>query len=845
MKRLSALAMLAIFVAALYVLHTELANVHLHSVVAAFRAIPVQAFALALGLTVLSYVVLSGYDVLGLRYAGKELPYAKTAIASFIAYAVGHNLGLAMLTGGSVRYRLYSRAGLSAVEVGKVIGVCTVTFGLGVTAVLAAVCAIAPGEVTTILPVSDVTVRAGGIAIIVALGAYTTWNGVQRTPIEIRGVRFPLPGVPMTLAQFALAGVDLAIASAVLYVLLPAGFGISYTTFLGMYVVAMVAAIISHVPGGLGVFEAVLVATAPGTSHDTLLAAVLAYRVLYYLLPLGVAALLLAAHELGTHWGRFAGLVDRTGAIIGGFAPRVLGTTVFVAGAILVFSGAMPAAEERLSVLGALLALPVVEISHLAASLVGLALLIVARGLYLRLDAAWHLTLVLLIAGMLLSMMKGLDWEETGLLTVAFLVLATSRDEFYRKASLTQMRFTPGWIAAIVFVVVGSLWLGIFSYKHVEYAGELWWQFAIDSQAPRFLRATLLVVAASFATAGLYLMRPARPDPIAPDARVLERALPVVQASPSCEAWLALVGDKRLLFDEAGSAFVMYGTQGSSWIAMGDPVGPESAWEELLMDYFALVDRHGGRPVFYQVDGTKLPYYLNLGLQALKLGEQARIPLQDFSLEGSRRATLRQTWHRAQRDGASFEVLDPAATRAALADLERVSSAWLNRKGTAEKRFSVGYFAPDYLTRLPCAVVRRSGQVVAFANFWPSAEHEELSVDLMRYSDSAPSGIMDYLFVESMLWGRTQSYRWFNLGMAPLSGLEQHALAPAWHRVGSFVFRHGEHFYNFEGLREYKQKFDPVWRPRYLATRGGLFAARALLDVSVLIAGGVKEALKI
>lgn len=96
-----------------------------------------------------------------------------------------------------------------------------------------------------------------------------------------------------------------------------------------------------------------------------------------------------------------------------------------------------------------------------------------------------------------------------------------------------------------------------------------------------------------------------------------------------------------------------------------------------------------------------------------------------------------------------------------------------------------------------------------------------------------------------MLWGRTQSYRWFNLGMAPLSGLEQHALAPAWRRVGSSVFRGGEHFYNFEGLREYKQKFDPVLRPRYLATRGGLFAALALLDASVLIAGRLKEVLKL
>jgi phosphatidylglycerol lysyltransferase len=130
---------------------------------------------------------------------------------------------------------------------------------------------------------------------------------------------------------------------------------------------------------------------------------------------------------------------------------------------------------------------------------------------------------------------------------------------------------------------------------------------------------------------------------------------------------------------------------------------------------------------------------------------------------------------------------------------------------------------------------------VAFASLWAAANGEEIAVDLMRFGPDAPRGAMDYLFVELLLWARTQGYQWLNLGMAPLAGLEKHPLAPAWHRVGNFVFRHGEHFFNFDGLRRYKSKFDPVWVSKYLASPGGLVLPRVLLDVSVLISGGVKE----
>ena len=114
-------------------------------------------------------------------------------------------------------------------------------------------------------------------------------------------------------------------------------------------------------------------------------------------------------------------------------------------------------------------------------------------------------------------------------------------------------------------------------------------------------------------------------------------------------------------------------------------------------------------------------------------------------------------------------------------------------------------------------------------------------MDLMRFGGDAPRSVMDYLFVELMLWGKAQGFKWFNLGMAPLSGLERHTLAPIWHRIGSFIFRHGEHFYNFEGLKNYKAKFNPVWAPKYLMSPGGFELPRILADVSILIAGSVKE----
>jgi len=243
--------------------------------------------------------------------------------------------------------------------------------------------------------------------------------------------------------------------------------------------------------------------------------------------------------------------------------------------------------------------------------------------------------------------------------------------------------------------------------------------------------------------------------------------------------------------------------------------------------------------VFYEVGKKNLPRYLDLGLSLSKLGEEARVALASFSLEGPRHKDLRYITRRLDGEGLSFEVVPREGVPPLLEELAEISDAWLELKATREKRFSLGCFEPSYLAEFPLATVRSGGKILAFANLWTGGR-EELSMDLMRHRPEAVRGVMDYLFTKLMLWGAAQGFAWFNLGMVPLKGLENRALAPLWQRLGAVLFRYGEHFYNFQGLRMFKEKFDPVWEPRYLASPGGLALPRVLADVAALISGGLR-----
>ena len=804
-------------------------------------AVPPRALFAAMLATVLGFLLMLAYEWSASRYADVRLPASTLALGGFCAFAIGNAVGLSALSGGSVRYRLYTRNGLGAGDVARMSLFASLSLGISlpILAALAALFDLADASAALRLPAPLLALLAVAVLLAaLALGLLLARKRLAERPapgcwqVDLGRFSLRLPGVRMSLVQLLISSLDVLIAASVLYCLLPEA--PPFSSFVLIYMLALAAGVLSHVPGGVGVFEAVLLAAFSSRIDPAgLVAAMLLYRLLYVLLPLLAAGLLLLAVEARRLW--FPRQVAR---VASNLAVPLLALLVFCAGAVLLFSGVTPTMDEHLEALGFLMPPPLIAASHLAASLVGTLCLLLAQGLRRRLSAAWVLTLVLLCLGVVLSLLKGFDWPEALVLAAIAGLLALFRREFYRPSRLLDMPASGLALAATSGVIAASVWLLLFVYQDVAYSHQLWWQFELDGNAPRGLRAALGSALVLLAVGLTWLLRATPPSIRLPDGEALARARTIVEASRQPEGGLALSGDKALLFHPDGQAFLMYARRGRSLVALFDPIGPPAARAELIWQFRDLCDRHHARPVFYQVRAENLPGYIDIGLTALKLGEEALVDLHTFDLasNGKEMKALRYTWNRGQRDGLSLELHAPGA--APLDALQGISAAWLAGKQVREKGFSLGRFSPEYLAHFRVAVVLFEGRAVAFANLLECQTRAVASLDLMRVLPDAPKSTMEFLMLGLIQQFQGEGYARFSLGMVPLAGLQPRRGAPLTQRLGALVFRRGEQFYNFQGLRRFKDKFQPDWEPRYMAVPPGLDPLVALADTAALIAGG-------
>ena len=837
-------AILVIVGISLWLLHGELREFRYRDISRAMFALPAwRAFA-ALGLTALSYAIFPTYDAIALRYAGRSLPIRRLALSSFISYGLSHTLGFPVVTAGSVRYRFWSGWGLSTAEIAQAVGFAGVTFTLGMIFVTGLAFVVEPATASNLTGLPFIVFQGVGAALLLIVALYVV-GCVRGTSVKIRGWEFPLPPLGLAVTQLTIATIDWVLAGLVLFILIPSGHGINFLPFLGVFLISQVAGQVSHVPGGAGVFETLmLVLLTPSVSAAQGMASLVAFRAIYYLVPFVFATIALAITEVHRQSERLKPATAAASAFatrwVPSIMPEALSAATLIGGVILLFSGATPSVRGRVNALHQLLPLGVIEISHIAGSIAGAGLIVLAWALRRRLDAAYRLTVGLLLVGIVASLLKGLDYEEAIILSIVLAVLVPSRRAFYRRAALTEEPLGPAWTVAILGITAVTLWLGFFSYKHVQLTSELWFRFSPHADASRFLRASIFSVGALLVFALMRMLRHASPEPALPSDEELQRARTILSKSRGTIGNLVLLRDKALLFGKEDNAFLMYGVEGRSWVALGDPVGDQLEAEELAWRFREEADRHGGWTVFYEVGTRYLPLYIDLGLTLLKIGEEAVIDLEAWSLDGPARRTLRRTLNDVRRRGVTFEMLPAQCVDEIAPELRAVSDTWLAGKSAREKGFSLGRFEPTYLSNFPLGIVRRDDKIVAFANVWVSGDKRELSVDLMRHGEGAPASTMEYLFIELFNWGKENGYSRFNLGMAPLSGLQNRTLAPLWNRAGALLYRHGEHFYNFRGLRQYKQKFDPIWEPRYFASPAGLALPRILSNTAALIAGGLK-----
>ncbi|MEN6444614.1 MAG: bifunctional lysylphosphatidylglycerol flippase/synthetase MprF [Candidatus Cloacimonas sp.] len=839
---LSLFISLGFLIFAYWIIHNKLQAYSYHQIIQSLHSIPQSKIFLAFVFTCFSYLVMTLYDYLALKYVNFKLSYPKITLSSFISYSFSNSLGHPLIT-GTVRYRIYSGWGLNAVDIIKVIVFCSYTIWLGFILLIGSLFTFTTVTLPVNFPFTIVSKRILGILLLSLILIYIVSSASGKINIKFKKGSITFPPLNIVFPQLLVSVIDWLLAGSILYILLPAEINIGYFNFLGYYLVAMAIAIVSQVPGGIGVFESVmLIILGNFISPLKIMGVLLTYRVIYYLVPLGLGAVIFTGKELLLQRKQIKYALSMYDRIISPFAPQVYAILTFLAGIILLFSTVTPSVYGRVLLLYKFIPIPIIELSHFICSIIGIALLFVSRGLQKRINSAYWLTILMLIAGILVSLLKGFDYEEAIILTIMLLLLIPSKNHFYRKSSLINQPFTPSWIFSILMVIISAFWLGFFSYKHITYSNELWWTFSLHGDAPRFLRATVGVTSFLLILGIVQLLR--HPAPTKEINQDMDAIRKLVKYSDDSNVNLAFLGDKLFFFNQAKTAFIMYAIEGRCWIAMGEPVGFPEAVSELAWQFREYCDKNGGIPVFYQIRPQTLNLFLDMGLIPFKIGERAKVDLKSFNLSDPEFKRQRRTIRKVEETGCSTEILLPEQIPDILPKLREISDSWLKLKHKKEKGFSLGFFSEEYISEFPIILVKKENEIVAFANIWTTENKEMFSVDLMRYNPDKVNGVMEYIFLKLMLWAKENQYQWFDLGNVTLSGLQDRSIAPLWHRVGSLIFRLGSSYYGLQGLRQFKEKFKPVWESVYVASPQGIVLPEILINITNLISKGYRHNLK-
>jgi uncharacterized membrane protein YbhN (UPF0104 family) len=610
---------LLLLVGAVYVMLKEFRTLKVEAVVEALHSIPRRAILTALCWNVLSYGVLTFYDRLAIRYAGRRVAFRRTAFASFCAYALAHNLGFAAVSGAAVRYRLYAHWGLTPMQIAKVVTFCSLTFALGGMVLGGLVLFFEPTAVPLLggrLPAW--LMHAVGAVLWLLVVAYVALAERMRGRV-LYGHRIELPGWRMAILQVLLATVDVAVTTAIVYSLLPEAPGLTFVRFLGIYVSSYTAGLAANIPGGLGVFDtAMLVGLAPYLRAPTILGAIVVFRLYYYVIPLFLAGSLFAGNEILLRSRR---LLRPAPTMRGAqatrwsepdFAIAAVSGAVAMCGVLLLCLGVVESRPD-FSWIDPDFAAVANPAGAFVPSLIGAALLVCVAALSQRVTLAWSITVCLLLAAAVFTLADGDPIWIPALLVLGALLVAPFRAAFYRHARLLSGPMDPA-VAVPLLTLAGCILALAASAKHVRWLSDnSWWEVVMSPDLANSLRATVAftVVVAGLALYGL--LRPGRVRVLrwGAEARLRYAAL---GADPPAEA-------DGIVWGETERAGIPFRRTGRVLLGIGDPAGAESDRISAIWRLRDLARQEGLHPAIWRAGRTLLKVYADLGLAALPLGE--------------------------------------------------------------------------------------------------------------------------------------------------------------------------------------------------------------------------------
>jgi phosphatidylglycerol lysyltransferase len=812
---------------------SQLETIHPAATLELLRSVPlvwIGAFFL-LGITASFSMVL--YDVFGMKAFGFEIDRTDQLSISFVSYSLNALLSLGGLTGASVKTMLLKKRNTEIKEIipYNALMVTSTTTGLSLLAMVAL--ANHAGISALLSQQKWLWVCLSGYSLYIF--AYFFLERIVKKsrewassfgPGKLLKLKFKLTGV--SVLEWILAGcLFYTIASYFNH-------GISFLNVVSVLAASVIAGILSFLPGGAGSFDliAVLGLQASGLSPNEALSAVILYRIFYYLAPSVTAIANFSVLVLRRSEKKLTGI---NAGVYGQLAATLMAIMVFICGSVLLVSAFTPSLLSRSRLLSTIASAGFLQYSRSISISIGLMLIITSREIFWRVARAYHAVMFLLLAGGIFTFIKGFDIEELVFLLLCMAIIRLSKLNFYRK-SIPVKKSSLAAVAIGVFVMLAVYLRG----SHMlfrTYILEFKYPLTMFRHFSSFISSGIVAYALFLAfVAAMYITRSRiEKDPLftGTDQERLEGFLKT-HAGHHLSHMIRL-GDKQLFWACEGKVLIAYAKYSDRIVVLGDPVGEEALIRQGIQEFQRFLDLYGCKSVFYQVSEDNLSMYHENGCYFFKLGEEAVVDLTEFDMAGSGRRSFRNTVRRFEKDGFSFELAQPPFSAELLDELEQVSKEWIGKR--KEMSFSVGWFDRDYLQKAPVAVLRNpSGGIIAFVSLTEMGPGKEnAGIDLMRFRKDVPNSTMEFMFIQLLLLYKEMGYESFSLGVAPLS---QVGYAPKSHiaeKLAGLISKHGKLFYSFEGLRRFKDKFDPDWKPVYLAYPQLMSLPALLVELSMLV----------
>ncbi|EKP96834.1 bifunctional lysylphosphatidylglycerol flippase/synthetase MprF [Lacticaseibacillus paracasei] len=609
---------------------------------------------------------------------------------------------------------------------------------------------------------------------------------------------------------------------------------IPLSSVLPLFMVANVIGVISMVPGGLGSFDVLMIVELGQLGLDSSAAVVwlLFYRLFYYVIPFLIGAGLFA-QDAGKRLNAY--LEGLPVQLIRKAAFGFLVVFLYFSGIMLLLRGVAPDLAFQNTLYQRLYPYTFLFLDRVTNVIVAFLILGFGRGIASRVKRAYWPTVIVLIVAMVASLR-----EDNHLRFIVFLILVVIALILTRR-ELTRDRLALSWGNKLIDGAVFGLTFIFYAFAVFYNAPAIHHRHVPDVflfPSERMFFTTLIGVMLAALTVYLIFRYLSAPTKSLADPYDEARLKAVVAKFGGNEvSHLGLMRDKSLHFyqvDGEDRVFFLFKKKADKLIVMGEPVGDETQIPAAIADFMKQADDQDMSLVFYEINESLTMKLHEFGFDFMKFGEEGYVDVTTFTLAGTKRKGERALMHKFEREGYSVELLKPPFDDALLDDLQTVSDSWLD--GRSEKGFSLGFFDRHYLNQAPIAVVRApDGKIVAFATDMPTGNNEVTSIDLMRSSAYAPSGIMDEVFIHLFELAKDRGFKYFNMGMAPLANVGTSSYSFIEEKIAHLVYEYGYRFYGFQGLRSYKNKYVTEWVPKYVAYRKRTSLLFTLLQIMMVV----------